>query len=218
MEANDLSVTETAKKIGTGQPTLSNYLQGNTSVSTKLFDKILKALDIHDAALLENPPPLLADPRTTVPLVNHSRAISTPIITQEDVDAFLPTETASLNRLLQHCDGARREGWTRFVAIQVNAEQAEFMQPVLRKDRPVIIDRHHQKMDLLFRGNPPIYAVAMKGKLILGYVSVSRRNDHLNVSPATISAKARSVDIYLDDNPDFARFIVGRVCNILIDV
>jgi transcriptional regulator with XRE-family HTH domain len=218
MEANDLTVTETAKRIEIEQPTLSNYLQGNTSVSDKLFDKILNALDIKDSALLEHPPALLSDPRRTIPLVNHSRAISTPIITQEVVDGLVPTETTSLHRLLPYCDEARRTGWTRFIAIEVDAEQAEFMQSFLKKERPVVIDRHHQQIDLLFRGVRPIYALAVKGKLVFGHVTISVRNDHLIVSPASTSQRVLPFEIYFDGKPKIARFVVGRVCNILIDV
>ncbi len=207
MEANDFSVTETAKKIKISQSTLTNYLQGTSNISGKLYDKIITALGINEAATLAVPPPLLADALGTVPLVSHSTAISIPNITQGAVVRTVSANVPSLHKLLSYCNSERRE-WNRFVAIEVDQTQADFMSPILKKSAEIIIDRHYQRIDKLFNDRRPIYAVADKGTLMLGFVYIA--GDHWTLRPPSMAVELQ--EIYFKGNPPRPPHVVGRVC------
>lgn len=207
MDANDFSISETARKLKTSQPTLSNFLLGNSSISSKLVDKILVELGIDEVALLAFPPPLQADPLRTVPLVSHATAISAPLITQKVVVRTVTADVPFLEKLPSQCPARRRE-WMRFVAIELDQEQADFMKPLLLKPADIIIDRHYQKLNLLSNEERPIYALAERGSIRLGYIFVA--GDHWTLRPPSIAAELYEVSF--KGNPPHPPFIVGRVC------
>lgn len=207
MEANDFSVTETAKKIGTEQSTLSNYLRGHTLIGDTLLGKILDTLKIDEVALLGVPPPLLADPLGTVPLVSQLAAISASTITSGVLDRIITADVPFLQKLPSYCNSERRE-WTRFVAIKVDQLQAEFMSPILNKSAEIIIDRHYQRIDKLFDDRRPIFAIADKGILRLGFVFVA--GDHWTLRPPSMIVELN--EIYFEGKPPRPPYVVGRVC------
>ncbi len=207
MDANDFTVTELAKKIKVGQPTLSNYLLGTSHISGKLFDKIISTLGIDEAALLALPPHLSADPLGTVPLVDHSTAISISNITPGAVIRAVTANVPFLQKLPSYCNSERRE-WNRFVAIEVDQQQADFLNPMLSKSAEIIIDRHYQRVDKLFNDRRPMYAVAEKGALMLGFIFIA--NDHWTLRPPSMAVELR--EIYFRGNPPRPPYVVGRVC------
>lgn len=210
MQANDLSVTETAATFGITQPALSNYLSGRSSISYQLLERMLDILNIPESLLNADSPGIQLDLKSAIALVSHQSAFSTRRCTPELAERHFIVNFSVLNRLPSYCSVERRRDWTRFVAIEVNAEQSAFMRPLYKDRDHIVIDRHYQRIDSVFRDRRPIYAIAEMNRLLLAYVSVSDHNTHLNITPHAVGAISH--EIYFDDNPDTSRFIVGRIC------
>jgi len=172
IERGTLSVSLLARQTGLGQAHISNFLNGRRGLSLPTLDKILHALRINVADLLPAARGALLSEQMgekgEFPLVTHSAALVEPYIRVSSVQRMVALPAEAFSQLRPRCTAARRQ-WERFVAIQLSAADAEPMDPVLRPEALVVIDRHYNSFVPYRQGEANLYAARSSGRLVIRY-------------------------------------------------
>ena len=156
-----LSVSLLARLAGISQGHVSNFLNDRRKISMAHLDSILLALHLEVEDLLRT----RRSSATTllhnqwgeagrVPLVSAQVAMHDPQLRPSNIHQLIALPAESLSGLLVRCPPARRQ-WERFVAIQITAEDAQGMEPLIAPGTLVVIDRHYTSFQP-YRESPEI--------------------------------------------------------------
>jgi hypothetical protein len=172
IQRGTLSVSLLARQTGFGQPHLSNFLRGRRQLSLAGMDRILAAQHLTAADLL----PVLArreslpasEEETVVPLVTHAAALFEHYIRPAAVLSMLHFPAGLLASLRPRATAARR-AWQRFVAVRVDATEAQAMEPLVQPEAIALLDRHYNSFAPYRPVRPNVYAVRLGTHLRLRY-------------------------------------------------
>jgi hypothetical protein len=119
---------------------------------------------------------------------------------------------AFLDRLRASLATPARKSWTRFVAIEVDAKEAEAMAPLLRPRARLLLDRHSNSLEPYRRGEPNLYAVRKPPGLAVRYLEFARKTPVLRAHHPEAA-----VDLLPVSSGNYAEIIVGRVAQIRLE-
>jgi transcriptional regulator with XRE-family HTH domain len=173
--AGELTGMELARKTGFTQAHISNFINRKRGLKLRALDRMMKALgltlydllDPRDLARHAAVPPATADEFVDVPVIEATAAAS-PVITREQVREMLKFRSAFLDRLRATAPAARK-GWTRFVALQIEAAEAEAMWPGAGARATLLVDRHSISLTPYRPGHRNIYVVKRDSGLLVRY-------------------------------------------------
>jgi transcriptional regulator with XRE-family HTH domain len=179
IERGTLSASLLARKSGLGQSHISNFLHGRRGMTLAALDKILAAIQLDVSDLLparrEALGTLLSGQvgeMVGVPLVSHETAIYEQYVVGSKVKKTIPIPVETLSGLLVRCPPARNK-WDRFVAVRLDAEDAEPMKPVVQAEAVVVLDRHYTSFRAYVEGTPNLYGAKAgrgdAGRLVIRY-------------------------------------------------
>ena len=136
--AGDLTGMELARKTGFTQAHISNFINRKRGLKLRALDRMLKALGLTLYDLLDPRelarhaalPVEITGEFLDVPIVDAASA-SSPTIVREQVREMLKFRRAFLDRIRAVVPAARK-AWTRFIALQVDAAEAEALTQAAR--------------------------------------------------------------------------------------
>jgi transcriptional regulator with XRE-family HTH domain len=172
IERGTLSVSLLARQTGLGQPHLSNFLRKRRGLSLKTLDRILEVQRLEAADLLPARREARDGWRETqfveVPLVTHEMAMYDQYIRESGTLGMAPFEGDAVRGLEARCSSGRRQ-WDRFVAVRIGLEEARGMEPVLRTEAVVLLDRHYTSFHPLQEGEANLYGARAGSRLLVRY-------------------------------------------------
>ena len=215
IERGTLSVSLLARQSGVGQSHVSNFLNGRRSLSLEALDRVLGALRISVGDLLPAPRGVLLSEQLTerdaVPLVGHGVALHEPYLRPSVVVRMVPLPGKLLAELRPRCTAARRQ-WERFVAIELDVKDVAGMEPVLKPEAVVVLDRHYNSLANYTPGEANVYAVRNgAGRLAMRYVEFQA--DRLVLRGYQPGSAVEVIEMEGNETPNDA--IAGRVALIL---
>ena len=196
------------------QAHISNFLNRKRSLSLEGLDRVLAAQNLSVLDLLPPDeirtlisPGKVASLTQTVAVVTHFAAASNPRIQPADI-----LETVEVPDAVLHFSRERPSSgsslWQRFVAVRIDAIQAMAMEPLLRQDSIVVIDRHYKSLAMYRSQMPTIYAVHTGEALHIGFLELDAHT--LIVRPRRAQIPVRLIELSHNRQP--ADHIVGRIC------
>lgn len=156
-----MSVSLLARQTGLGQPHVSNFLRQHRRLSLDALDQVLDALRMRVEDLFPRPREASArktDRLETVPVVSAYVAMHDAYIRISSVHWELKIASDLLGNAEARCSNFRKS-WDRFVAVQVSAEEARGMAPVVTPGALVLLDRQYLAFDPLREGELNLYAM-----------------------------------------------------------
>jgi len=212
-----LSGSTLARETGFKQAHISNFLNRKRSLSLEGLDRVLTAqnlsvLDLLPADAIHTFPPrhVTVSLTQTIAVVAHSAAVSSARIQPTEI-----LETVEVPDAVLHFSRERpssgRSFWQRFVAVRVNGLQAAAMEPLLRPDSIVVIDRHYNSLAVYRSQMPTLHAIHVSGILHLGFLEFDA--DTLILRPRSSQIPVRLIELLPNERPGDR--IVGRVCYVL---
>ena len=218
IERGTLSVSLLARQTGLGQAHLSNFLNSRRGLSLGALDGILGSQRLTAGDLLPNTQGMLLSEqmgeRSEVPLVSSAAVLQEPYIRVSTVQRMVALPTGALSELRPKCTASRRQ-WERFVAMQLTAADAEGMEPVLRGDSLVVIDRHYNSFAAYHAGQANVYAVRNShGRLVLRYADFQANRLVLRTQNPVMAAEV--MEIGHGETPN--DYLAGRVALTLHEV
>jgi len=210
IQRGTLSVSLLSRQTDLGQAHLSNFLHLRRQLSLDAMDRILKAQRLTGADLLPAQDRPGNDPEgeqsDIVPIVSHSTALFDPLVRPTAAQGILHVPGTLLQSTRPRVTHSQ-QGWRRFVAVRIPAEDAVAMDPLVLPDAIVVIDRHYNSL-MPYRANRPnIYAVKLDAHLILRYVESIRRR--LVLRPHNIASPVNLIEVDPDGTP--SDMVTGRV-------
>jgi len=205
-----LSGSLLARQTGFRAAHISNVLNRRRFLSLEGLDRILAAQDLSVEQILlfqsaSIPKTRLSNGETvSVPIVSSSAALHLPRLPHSQI-LHIPASHLRDNRARP---APLRAHWERYLAITLNAEQAEPMQPMLTPGSFVVIDRHYTSLASYRAPYPTLYAVNFAGQLLLRFVSLE--DGHLVLRPSRLDHPVRLLRLGPHDTP--ADHILGRAC------
>jgi hypothetical protein len=210
-----LTGTLLARQTGISQAHISNFLRRHRMLSAAAADRILLAQSL---TLIDLAPHLYANVHRTlspdqdegfddVPLVSHAVALHDPSIPRHAVIQLLRIPAGMLETFHPRRAAQRRE-WQRFVAIQLDAQQAEPMRPHFTANSLVLLDRHYNSLASYRAGQPNIYAVRSGNALLLRHVTFDA--DRLVLRPSSPHHPVEVLSLGPGETP--ADLLIGRCC------
>lgn len=214
IQRGTLSVSLLARQTGFGQAHLSNFLHSKRQLSLQALDRILASqrLTVTDLLPADQHAEMRdrADDSSSVPIVSHAAALFEPFIRSSAVQQMLELPAGLLDTVRARVTTSRRT-WQRFVAVRVEAADAQPMQPLVLPGAIVVLDRHYNSLQPYRPGMPSLYAVRHGAHLTLRYVDF-----HLNrlvLRPIDIACQVELIEIEPGESP--ADLIAGRAALIL---
>lgn len=210
-----LSVSLLARQTGFGQSHLSNFLHCRRQLSLDAMDRILSAQQLAASDLLPSARRTGSQSTSSaetaqVPIVSHQTALFEPYVRAGSVQSLLHLPEEFLHAARARTTAARR-AWQRFVAIHINAEDAEPMAPLLRPGSILVIDRHYNSLAQYRPHGPTLYAVRNGPRLALRFVDFLANK--LVLRPLNASFSADLLDTESGESPN--ELITGRVAVVL---
>jgi len=168
-----LSVSLLARQTGFGQSHLSNFLHSKRQLSLQALDRVMSAQ--HLAAddlftVIRHHAEPAEGGAESVPIVAHAGVLFEPYIRPAAVHAMLQVPHGVLHRLRPHTTRPRR-AWQRFVAVRVSKFEAQAMDPLIRPDAIVLVDRHYNSLAPYRPDAPNIFAVRHGPHLLLRHLN-----------------------------------------------
>jgi transcriptional regulator with XRE-family HTH domain len=215
-----LTGMDLARRTGFTQAHVSNFLNGKRGLKLPALDRMLKAVgltvyDLLDSRGLERfagVPGGREGEDGRVPLVDASEAGSGKVVASEKARQFLTIPRGFLDRLRPALLTSARKSWTRFVAIQVDGEDAVAMAPRLPSRARLLLDRHYNSLQPYRKGSRNIYAVRKPRGLVVRYVELV--GSTLVLRPHNPEA---SVDLLPVHSGNYGEMIIGRVAQIVVE-
>lgn len=175
--AGELTGMELARKTGFTQAHISNFINRKRGLKLRALDRMLKALgmtlydllDPRELARHAALPAAAPDDFLDVPVVDAAAASSGTII-REQVRELLKFRRGFLDRLRATVPAARK-AWTRFIALQVDASEAEAMWPGAGARVTVLVDRHYISLAPYRSGRRNIYVVKRDSGILVRYAA-----------------------------------------------
>jgi hypothetical protein len=214
IQRGTLSVSLLARQTGFGQPHLSNFLRGRRQLSLAGMDRILAAQRLGAGDLLpvlaHREPGPDAEEHGAVPLVTHAAALFERIIRPSAVQLTLHFPAAALASLRSRATPSRR-AWQRFVAVRIDAAEAQAMEPMVLPEAIALLDRHYNTVAPYRPNRPNVVAVRHGAHLKLRYVEIGL--SRLVLRPHNRAFPVELIDTGQEDSP--AELLVGRVALVL---
>jgi transcriptional regulator with XRE-family HTH domain len=206
--AGELTGTELARKTGFTQAHISNFINRKRGLKLGALDRMTKAigltlydlLDPHELTRHVTLPESDESDFIDVPVIDPSAAI-VPVVVREKMREVLKFRSAFLDRMRAPGPGERK-GWTRFVALQIEANEAAAMWPEAAGRVTVLVDRHYVSLEPYRSGRRNICAILCESGIMVRYVE--RAGGGLLLQPRDPAFPARML-------PEAATIIVGRV-------
>lgn len=214
VQRGTLSVSLLARQAGLGQPHLSNFLHSHRQLSLQAMDRILASQRMTAADLL--PADRQAAGRASgellsaVPIVSHATALFEPFVRPSAVQSMLELPVGALETVRGRAATSRR-AWQRFVAVRIQAADAEPMAPLVMADAIVVLDRHYNSLQPYRPGVPSLYAVRHGAHLTLRFAEFLLTR--LVLRPIDIRSPVELIE--LEPGESAADRIAGRAALIL---
>ena len=209
-----------ARQTGFKQAHISNFLNRKRGLSLEGMDRVLQVqrislLDLLDPAEVNKRASIVPPAEggfENVLLVESATAATQALVTEELVRDILKYKKNFLRRLRSDMEG-RREHWSRFVLIKVDARDGMSMYPRLLPGATVLIDRHYNTLTPYRKNERNMYAVRRHETCTVKYV------EHVgNTLVLRPHNDAYPVDvIQIEEGKSYADYIVGRVCHVAIE-
>lgn len=209
IERDVLTATLLAQRSGLQQPHISNFLRGKRRLSIPALDRVLAALELTAADLIDTPARPSRKKGKTIPLISSEQAVFDEAVRFDMATEhiFLPLNTLPTQR---PAHGARRPKRERFVAVRISTAQAQPMEPFLQPNSIVVIDRHANLPTYNAPLTQSIFAVFFEGLLQFFYLSYEQ--NFLVLRPHSLQHHARLLAVPFNVAP--SDLITGRVCHI----
>ncbi len=123
-----------------------------------------------------------------IPLVEHVVAMMDPYIRPSSTIKMLPFAGEAVKELRARCSSARRQ-WDRFVAIRISAEDARAMEPLIKPDAVVLLDRHYTSFQPYREDESNLYAARVGSKLVVRYAQFQGERVVLRAYQAKVKAE-----------------------------
>ena len=220
IEEGDLTGLRLAKETGFKQAHISNFLNKKRGLSLEGMDKVLSVQKISVLDLLDPKEvnkrasivPPSADEFENVLMVDGAVAATRALIMSMKVKDVLKFKKSFLRKLRPEMEGDR-DGWERFVVIQVDGREGMSMYPRLLPGATVLIDRHYNSLKPYRKGESNMYAVARNGQATVKYVE--QAGNHLVLRPHN---QAYPVEVMaMEEGKTAADYLVGRICYVGIE-
>jgi hypothetical protein len=209
-----------AEQTGFQQAHISNFLNRKRGLSTEGMDKVLavqrlSVLDLLDPSEINKRAsilPLNEDEFENVAVVDGATAVVQPSIMRMKVKEIVKLKKRFLQKIRPQLEG-EREGWERFVAIQVTEAESLSMYPRLAAGATILIDRHYNSLRPYRKHDPNIYAVNKEGHCTVRYVELAGRQlvlrPHNQAFPVEITP--------MDEGKRASDYLVGRICYVALE-
>ena len=173
--AGDLTGMELARKTGFTQAHISNFINRKRGLKLRALDRMLKALGLTLYDLLDPRelarhaalPVEITGEFLDVPIVDAASA-SSPTIVREQVREMLKFRRAFLDRIRAVVPAARK-AWTRFIALQVDAAEAEAIWPGAGARATVLLAPHSVPPAPYRAGRRNIFVVRQDSGILVRY-------------------------------------------------
>jgi hypothetical protein len=206
-----------ARATGFQQAHISNFLNRKRTLSLEGLDRVLAAQNISILDLLPADT-IRAFPAShravsltqSISVVTHSAAAGSARIQPSEVIDTIEVPDAVLHFSRERTVPGRAL-WQRFVAVRVDGLQAAAMDPLLRQDSAVVLDRHYNTLALYRSQAPTVYAVHAADALHICFLEFDA--NILVLRPRNSQMPVRLVELESHEQPGDR--IVGRVCYVL---
>jgi hypothetical protein len=212
-----LSGATLARATGFQQGHISNFLKRKRNLSLEGMDRVLTAqnlsiLDLLPVDAVRTFPSRhqAASLTQSVPVVAHASAAFSARIQPSEIMDSIEVPDAILHFSRERA-GHGRALWQRFVAVRVDGLQAVAMDPLLRQDSAVVLDRHYNSLAHYQPQAPTIYAVHAADALHMCFLEFD--SGTLVLRPRNPQMPVRLVKLGSNEQPGDR--IVGRVCYVL---
>ncbi len=183
IDSGSLSAALLARRTGFVPAHISNFLNRKRRLSIEALDKVLQSesLTVADlfpeagVAAFDGGRDSAAMRYDSVPLVEEVIAGATVRIRSHSILEVVKIRSGLLNLLRDKCSVQRRQ-WDRFVAVQISADEAALMQPILPAAAVLVIDRHYNSTVAYSHARKTIYALRHGNRLRFRYVALIGRN------------------------------------------
>lgn len=210
IDAGEVTGSGLAEKIGLHQSTISNFIKKERRLGYESIDALRDVLGITDDFLRDPSPSVQSTQEEFVPVVSHAHAMAKPLIYPNLIARRSGVTIASLIKLTSAPATLTRQQWTRFVAIDVSSEQADFLEPILSKGAIVVIDRHFQRFARSRLDPLSLFAINNNERLELGYPE--QYGESLVLAAHIPQIPGRPVVIA--PHQRVAQLIIGRICSV----
>ena len=217
LEREVMTASLLARKTGLRQPHISNFVHSKRRLSLQALDRVLAALELSVADLVDPRADARNDARPgaaaaeAIPLVSSEVATYDDRIRPSTILERVQLPGAALAGLrAEH--GARTPVRERFVAVSLTPAQATPMYPVLRSAAIVVLDRHSNMPAASSSASRSIYAVRFGKQLQFCYLSFDR--NYLVLRPHSLDFPVQLLPVPLQTAP--SDLVVGRVCYALL--
>jgi transcriptional regulator with XRE-family HTH domain len=220
IDRRELTGVSLSGQAGVRQGHLSNFLNARRGLSLESMDRLLEALQIEVLDLAEADeierrvlrPPAGAG-LESVAIVSVEHAARLPRFTPEQVGGAVSFRKAFLRRLRPH-DVCNRGDWLRFVSVKLDRDTVRAMFARSATGATLLVDRHYTSLDPYRRRQPNLYAVRLRSRCAVGYVSLV--GDHLVLRPRNPELPVELARI--NRTRSYSDYVVGRVCHVALEV
>ncbi len=197
---------------------LSNFLNARRGLSVESMDRLLATLNIGilDLIGLEEIQRRVALPRAP----DGTEPVALVAAEHASLARFAPgqiLETRSFSKAFLHRLKPRfsdqRRDWQRFVLIRL-VMRGSPLEPFEARSATLLIDRHYSSLRPYRRSQPNTYAVSVRGRCVLGHVSV--RDEYLLLRPRDPQQEIEMLRIPPGRN--YTEHIIGRVCHVGLEI
>jgi transcriptional regulator with XRE-family HTH domain len=220
IERREWTGVSLSRQAGLQQGHLSNFLNERRGLSLESMDRLLEALqigvlDLADADEIERrmPRPPAGAGLESVAIVSVEHAARLPRFTPQQVGGTVSFRKAFLRRLRPH-DVCHRADWLRFVSVKLDRDMVRAMFARSATGATLLVDRHYTSLDPYRRQQPNLYAVRLRSRCVVGYVS--QVGDHLLLRPRNPELPVELARI--NRTRSYSDYVVGRVCHVALEV
>jgi hypothetical protein len=215
----ELTGSGLARQAGFPQGHLSNFLNSRRGLSLESMDRLLEKLEISAVDLLKAEDiqrralrSAGAEHLERVAIVSRDHA-ALPRFEPDQILGTRPFDRSFLHRLKasSHHD---RADWLRFVLIVLDVHTTRSIFPLAIAPATLLIDRHYSSLDPYRRMQPNLYLVSFGGRCLAGYLSYLDRRLILR----TRDPEEELPSVPVPSGRDCSQFIIGRVCNVGLEV
>ncbi len=216
-ESTAVSSPEPPWLAGFQQAHISNFLTQKRFLSLEGLDRVLATQNLSVLDLLPAEASRSSRARhqsasltQSISVVTHSAAATSARIQPSEIIDTIEVPDAVLH-FSRERPIAGRAFWQRFVAIRADGLHAAAMEPLLRQNSAVVIDRHYNSLALYRSQSPTVYAVHAAAALHMCFLEFD--DDTLILRPRNPQIPVRLIELAANEQP--GDYIVGRACYVL---
>jgi hypothetical protein len=218
IENGSLSAALLAHRTGFVPAHISNFLNCKRRLSLDALDKVLRSesltvADLFPEDIFRSNGAVAAIYYDSVPLVDQAVAALNLRIRSEQILDVVKVRNGLLSSLRDKCSAQRRT-WDRFVAVRIAEEDAAAMQPDLRANATLLIDRHYNSTIDYAPDLRTIYAVRQGNRIRFRYVTLVGRQLVLSARDPAHSPQL----LPLAAGQNSADLLVGRVFLVIAEL